>query len=73
MRRPSRHTASIKAAFHKARIPELTAVVLPDFITDSLASRRHRRVEETSSFWQVNKAEQTTGTYSVAIVLISNQ
>ena len=35
---PSSRTASIKAAFFKARIPELTAVVLPDFRTDSLAT-----------------------------------
>ena len=78
---------SIKAAFYKARIPEFTAVVLPDFRTDSLATVRQtksglntlvscRHVEETSTFWQVDKAEQTTGTstgtYSVAIVLISN-
>ena len=35
--RPSRHTMSIKAALYKARIPELTTVVLPDFRTELTA------------------------------------
>ena len=62
------------------------AVVLPNFRTDSLAtysppnqicpitlaSRRHHCIEETSMFWQVEKAEQTTGTSTdTTIALIS--